>query len=694
MPFGLCNAPATFQRCMLAIFYDMIEESVEVFMDDFSIFGNSFETYLTNLNKMLQHCKDAHLVLNWEKCHFMVKEGIVLEHKVSGAGLEVDKAKINVISKLPPPTNIKVGAILGKKDGKNFHPIYFASKTLNPAQQNYIITEKELMVVVFAFDKFKSYLILSKIVIHTDHSALRHFFKKQDVKPRLIRWILLLQEFDIEIKDIKGTENVAVDTYLESKMMKQAMTMKSMITFLEKLLWKSTPKMNLDTPMVEKNELDEDLQGSPVDATLYPGTINTGLWYSKDTDMSLTAYTDMYFVRTEYQLADIFTKRLPRERFNFLIEKLGMKSMPLELLKRLTEEEEKNMNPIFTHQVALDNALVAPEKCLKIVKCNARIEFSKPQRICPILPDQEFVEPSSDEEMVLFIQELAYSGKCDMLSAIDTDQMHQPWRTFAAIINRCISGKTTGLDRLRPSRAQILWGMFNQKNVEYDIKNSQAYKTYLDFATEKATPKKARKFKKIASPSKELSHVIEEEPAKKPKRAKNLAKKSNTVPTASVVIRDTPGVSVSKKKAPAKVDRGKGMDLLSDVALLEASQLKKALKKSKQDTHMLHTSGSGDGVGSQPKVHDEQQEETTGTNEGIGTIPRVLDVPKYQYESENKSLRDSDDDNNNDDSDDVSNDDDDVDSDADGDNEASVSERTDFDEDENPNLNQNDDKEE
>ncbi|GJY65101.1 reverse transcriptase domain-containing protein [Tanacetum coccineum] len=148
-------------------------------------------------------CKNAHLVLNWEKCHFMVKKGIVLGHKVSGAGLEVDKAKIDVISKLPPLTNIKVGAVLGQKDGKNFHPIYIASKTLNLAQQTYTITEKELTDVVFAFDKFRSYLILSKTIVHTDHSALKHLFKKQDAKPRLIRWILLIQEFDIEIKDKK-----------------------------------------------------------------------------------------------------------------------------------------------------------------------------------------------------------------------------------------------------------------------------------------------------------------------------------------------------------------------------------------------------------------------------------------------------------------------------------------------------------
>ncbi|GJS04442.1 reverse transcriptase domain-containing protein [Tanacetum coccineum] len=211
MPFGLCNAPATFQRCMLAIFHDMIEESVKVFMNDFSVFGSSFDHCLNNLDKMLQRCKEAYLVLNWKKCHFMVKEGIVLGHKVSEVGLEVDKAKIDIISKLPPPTNIKVGAIFGQKEGRNFHPIYFTSKTLNASQQNYTITEKELMAIVFAFDKFRSYLVLSKTIVHSNHSVLGRLFKKQDAKPRLIHWILLLQEFDIEIKDRKGTKFFAAD---------------------------------------------------------------------------------------------------------------------------------------------------------------------------------------------------------------------------------------------------------------------------------------------------------------------------------------------------------------------------------------------------------------------------------------------------------------------------------------------------
>jgi hypothetical protein len=114
MPFGLCNAPATFQRCMMALFSDLIESVMEVFMDDFSVFGESFQECLKNLELVLVRCEESNLVLNWEKCHFMVKEGIVLGHRISKKGLEVDQAKVEVIEKLPPPTNVKgVRSFLG-----------------------------------------------------------------------------------------------------------------------------------------------------------------------------------------------------------------------------------------------------------------------------------------------------------------------------------------------------------------------------------------------------------------------------------------------------------------------------------------------------------------------------------------------------------------------------------------------------
>ncbi|GKB66685.1 hypothetical protein Tco_0928097 [Tanacetum coccineum] len=388
--------------------------------------------------------------------------------------------------------------------------------------------------------------------------------------------------------------------------------------------------------------------------------------------------------------------------------------------------------------------------------------------------------------MIPFIQELGYFGKCDMLSAIHTDQMHQPWRTFATIINRFFSRKTTGLDRLRESRAQILWGMYNLKNVDYvsllwedfmyqagnreissarkdhmpyprftkviinhfiskdktismrnminlhtvrddtllgtlkfvsktedyqkyralipdgtinqDVKDSQAYKAYYEFATGKATPKKARKFKKVALPLRKLSPLLEAEPAKKPKQAKKPTKKSTIVPTTCVIIRDTPGVSVSKKKAPAKGDRGKGMELLSNAALLEAAQLKEAIKKSKQDSHMLHASGSGDVVGSQPKVPDEFEDKTTGTDEGTGTKPGVPDIHKDNSESDNESWGDNQDDESNDDDDSDDNDGDNKDdnnkNDDDGDSDADDSERIDSDDDVNATFNLKDNEEE
>nr|GFA40571.1 reverse transcriptase domain-containing protein [Tanacetum cinerariifolium] len=142
--------------------------------------------------------------------HFIVKEGIILGHKISKNGIKVDKAKFDVIAKLPHPTTVK-GAVLGQRHEKHFRPIHYASKTMTDAESNYTTMEKEMLTVVYAFKKFRSYLIMNKSIVHTDHSALKYLFAKKDAKARLLWWVLLLQEFDFKVLDTKGVENLAAD---------------------------------------------------------------------------------------------------------------------------------------------------------------------------------------------------------------------------------------------------------------------------------------------------------------------------------------------------------------------------------------------------------------------------------------------------------------------------------------------------
>ncbi|XP_021761194.1 uncharacterized protein LOC110726028 [Chenopodium quinoa] len=228
-------------------------------------------------------------VVKKEVLKLLEAEGIVLGHVVSSRGIEVDRAKIEVIERLPPPTNVKgirsflghagfyrrfikdfskiakpltqllvkdapfvfsndcllafdrfkealitapiiqplnwelpfelmsdasdyaVGSVLGQRKDKKLHAIYYTSKTLDEAQRNYTTIEKELLAIVHAIEKFRSYLVGSKVIVFTDHAALKYLLSKKDAKPRLIRWVLLLQDYDIEIRDKKGAENVVAD---------------------------------------------------------------------------------------------------------------------------------------------------------------------------------------------------------------------------------------------------------------------------------------------------------------------------------------------------------------------------------------------------------------------------------------------------------------------------------------------------
>nr|GEV51033.1 hypothetical protein [Tanacetum cinerariifolium] len=395
---------------------------------------------------------------------------------------------------------------------------------------------------------------------------------------------------------------------------------------------------SVDTPLEEKSKVDKDLQGKPVDVTLYRGMIGSLLYLTSSRPdlthavclcarMSLTAYADadhagcqdtrrstsgsaqfldygfrfnktplycdnksaialccnsvqhsrakhidvcyhfikeqvengiveLYFVRTEYQQAGIFTKPLPRERFNFLIEKLGIKSMSSNTLKRLAKETDEIIDTTQAQQKALDDALVAPANRLKIGKCNLRLIFTlkskeptlqvvldalkltpffKRFKIIVDVPEiymQEFWvtysihHPSFEKEILSFIRDLRHTGEIKVLSDVNGNYMHQPWRSFAAIINKCLSGKTTGYDSLRLSRAQIIW----------------AYKTYYTYATSEKTPKLKYVQKKAGS---ETSPKKKHVQASKGKRLKVTAK----VPKSG------------KKKLPAQ-----GLKTLSEIA--------------------------------------------------------------------------------------------------------------------------------
>nr|GEX81794.1 hypothetical protein [Tanacetum cinerariifolium] len=275
------------------------------------------------------------------------------------------------------------------------------------------------------------------------------------------------------------------------------------------------------------------------------------------------------------------------------------------------------MSSIIAQQAKLDLELVPNEKRLEVGKCNGRLDTGKIQReptfqvvldalaltlcysaflITADVPEgQDFDALPTDEEIMSFLRDLGHTGEISSLNDVVVDQMHQPWRTFAALINISLSGKTTGLDKLRLSRAQILWeetqiygAILPESLTSPEMKETKAYKTYL---------------------------VSAEEPTGKLKRVKRHAKKSTKAPTRGVVIRETPEMPLSKKKEKVDVTQGKGIELLSQVALNEDAQFEKVQRKSMRDFHKTHPSGSSV-VKIIPSV----------TSEGTGVKPWVPDV--------------------------------------------------------------------
>ncbi|GJV84899.1 reverse transcriptase domain-containing protein [Tanacetum coccineum] len=218
-------------RCMMAIFHDMIEETMEVFMDDFSVFGDSFSSCLSHLDKMLKRIEVdrekvdviAKLPLPMSVKGLLEKETPFIFLTKCREAFETLKKKLTESLILVAPdwdlpfeimcdsSNFAVGAVLGQQKTKHFQPIHYVCKTMTDAQAHYTTTEKELLAVVYAFEKFRPYLVLSKTIVYTDHSALKYLLAKQDAKPILLCWILLLQEFDVIIRDKKGAENLAAE---------------------------------------------------------------------------------------------------------------------------------------------------------------------------------------------------------------------------------------------------------------------------------------------------------------------------------------------------------------------------------------------------------------------------------------------------------------------------------------------------
>nr|GFA91091.1 hypothetical protein [Tanacetum cinerariifolium] len=258
--------------------------------------------------------------------------------------------------------------------------------------------------------------------------------------------------------------------------------------------------------------------------------------------------------------------------------------------------------------------------------------FREMLHICPRLPGQTFDELPFKEEILAFLSFLGHSGEITKLTDVNINKSHQPWRTFAAVINKCLSGKSTGYDRLWLSQAQILWGMYHTKNVNF------AYPLWEDFV-HKVEHKDANKSNEMYYPRfiKVIIHYFMTKDPSIPRRNKvehKDAKKGNEMyyPRFTKVIihyfmSKDPSIprrnkvnwqkttTSAKGKQPAKASKANSLTVLSEVAMTEAEQLKLATKRSPQQTHISQASGSG-------------------VDEGTGIIPGIPDIPTEESDEE------------------------------------------------------------
>ncbi|GJX97146.1 retrovirus-related pol polyprotein from transposon TNT 1-94 [Tanacetum coccineum] len=475
---------------------------------------------------------------------------------------------------------------------------------------------------------------------------------------------------------------------------------------------------SVDTPMIEKSKLDEDLQGIAINATLYhgmirslmyltssrpdliyvvclcaryqekptkkhlnaikrifrylKGTINMGLWYSKDTGMSMTAYVDANYVRCQD------TRRSTSGSAQFLGE------LSTACVRRVNNTFRRRVNNSLQKK-ALDDALVAPADCLEFRKCNMRLKTDiKPKEatfqvvldalaltpfyctflitadFCPKSPGQTFEDLTLKQDILSFIRDLGHTGDISYLTKIEykdvkkTKKMSYP-RFTKIIIDYFMSKDQSILRRnkmfwhtarddtmftsmrciSRHEDTQVYGTILSKELTNQAMLESNAYKTYYAFASGEKTPKPRYVRKKADSDT---------SPKQKPVQA-----------TKGTRIKSKDKVSkFDKKKQPAKKPKAKGLPVLSKVALTEAKQLKLATERSKTQFHSSHASGSGDGVDTQSKVPNEQYLKMTGADEGTGIILGVPDVPIYKSKSKKESLSDSEDEDDENDSDDLS----------------------------------------